>query len=240
MFLRGRDGTRQIFALQSADAAVAAVSAGFTAAAPARRLLLARRIVAPLGPAVADEKRLVGVGHRLAGRRLVADSSSVVAAGRRAGDGAVQTAAAAAAMRRRRSRVAFQGRWNWTGIGQDQIGRRRRRRLGTVGRDFHGTLGLFLVVVVVMVVVQLLLAGADVSRAQVENGVGRAQVLRLPVHHHTTHLLLRRQLVVMQVMVVQVVIAGQFAGERLDPTLDFDAGGVRPVKVSGSLTLPDV
>jgi hypothetical protein len=44
----------------------------------------------------------------------------------------------------------------------------------------------------------------------------------------------------MEVMMVQVMIARQFTGERLNPTLDFDAGGVRPVEISWSLSLPDV
>jgi hypothetical protein len=54
--------------------------------------------------------------------------------------------------------------------------------------------------------------------------MSRAQVLRFAIHHHTAHLLLWRQLVMMKVVMVQVMIAGQFAGERLNPTLDFNAG----------------
>ena len=64
-----------------------------------------------------------------------------------------------------------------------------------------------------MVVVVVVVLLADVSRTQVEDGVGRAQVLRLAVHHD-----LRRLVVVM----VVVVVAGQFASKR-DPPLYFDA-----------------
>lgn len=103
MFLRCRNGTRQIFAVGfQIDAAVAAISTAFTAAAAARLLLLARRIVPAFGSAVADKKCLVGVCNRFAGRRLVAAAGVVCVAARRhtrGADGTVQTAAAVAAMR---------------------------------------------------------------------------------------------------------------------------------------------